>query len=71
MPKKEEEENASLTSADIGFALISILLRSAGNGSASHLAMELLRTTVGGLNLLHVPYRGMGPAVLEPATYDF
>lgn len=42
-----------------------LVFASAGNGSASHLAMELLRTTVGGLNLLHVPYRGMGPAVLD------
>jgi tripartite-type tricarboxylate transporter receptor subunit TctC len=42
-----------------------LVFASAGNGSASHLAMELLRATVGGLNLLHVPYRGMAPAVLD------
>jgi tripartite-type tricarboxylate transporter receptor subunit TctC len=41
-----------------------ITFASAGNGSASHLAMELLRTTAT-LNILHVPHRGMGPAVLD------
>src|SRR5262249_16352643 len=38
---------------------------SAGNGSVSHLAIELLKATVGGLNVLHVPYRGMAPAVID------
>jgi len=38
---------------------------SAGHGSASHLAMELLRLRAGPLNVLHVPHRGMGPAVLD------
>ena len=37
----------------------------AGNGSTSHLAMELLRTRVGGFNVLEVPYRGMGLVVLD------
>lgn len=38
---------------------------SPGHGSTSHLAVELLKTRVGGLNALHVAYRGMAPAVLE------
>jgi tripartite-type tricarboxylate transporter receptor subunit TctC len=42
-----------------------LVFASAGNGSVSHLAVELLKTTVGGLNVLHVPYRGNGPAVLD------
>ena len=37
---------------------------SAGNGSPSHLAGELLKT-MAGINLLHVPYRGGGPAAVE------
>jgi tripartite-type tricarboxylate transporter receptor subunit TctC len=43
----------------------SITFASAGNGSGSHLALELLRMSVGGLNVLHVPHRGMGTAVLD------
>lgn len=38
---------------------------SAGSGSTSHLAIELLKTTAGPLNVLHVPYRGLGPAMLD------
>lgn len=34
---------------------------SGGNGSASHLATELLRA-VANINLVHVPYKGIGPA---------
>jgi len=33
---------------------------SAGNGSTSHLAMDLMRITTG-LQYLHIPYRGGGP----------
>lgn len=42
-----------------------LVFGSAGNGSVSHLAVELLKTTAGPLNVLHVPYRGNGPAVLD------
>lgn len=38
---------------------------SPGHGSTPHLALELLKTRAGPLNVLHVPYRGMAPAVLE------
>ncbi len=37
---------------------------SAGNGSPSHLAGELLKL-MGGITLLHVPYKGGGPAAVE------
>jgi tripartite-type tricarboxylate transporter receptor subunit TctC len=37
---------------------------SAGNGSTSHLAMDLMRIT-SGIQYLHVPYRGGGPAVID------
>jgi tripartite-type tricarboxylate transporter receptor subunit TctC len=36
---------------------------SIGNGSQHHLAMELLKTHAG-INLLHVPYKGGGPALV-------
>ncbi len=35
---------------------------SAGNGTAPHLAGEMFKTEAG-VNILHVPYRGAGPAV--------
>lgn len=37
---------------------------SAGNGSSSHFAGELLKT-MAGITLLHVPYKGGGPAAVE------
>lgn len=37
---------------------------SAGNGSASHLAGEMLKTSAG-INLLHVPYRGDAPGIVD------
>lgn len=37
---------------------------SAGNGSGGHLAMELLKTRAG-IDMVHVPYRGLGPAVVD------
>lgn len=37
-----------------------VTIASAGNGSLSHLSVELLRSMTG-LNLLHVPYKGAAP----------
>jgi tripartite-type tricarboxylate transporter receptor subunit TctC len=37
---------------------------SAGNGSGAHLATELLKTMTG-IKLLHVPYKGGGPALVD------
>lgn len=37
---------------------------STGPGSASHLAMELLKN-MAGIDIVHVPYKGSGPAVID------
>jgi tripartite-type tricarboxylate transporter receptor subunit TctC len=42
---------------------------SVGNGSASHLAMELLKH-MGGLYVVHIPYNGAPPAVQAAAAGD-
>ncbi len=36
---------------------------SAGTGNGSHLTIELFRTAAGGLDMVHVPYKGGAPAV--------
>jgi len=52
-----------------------IAFASAGPATSNHLCMELLKTTTGA-NLLHVPYKGSAPAVLDviagrvPAIFD-
>src|SRR6185369_2196938 len=42
----------------------SVSVASAGNGSSNHLAIELLMRQAK-LNLLHVPYKGSGPAITD------
>ena len=42
---------------------------SVGNGSASHLAMELLKSTAG-LYIVHIPFNGAPPAVQATAAGD-
>ncbi|KQT11203.1 Bug family tripartite tricarboxylate transporter substrate binding protein [Ramlibacter sp. Leaf400] len=41
-----------------------IRFASSGNGSSSHLAMDVLRAA-SGMQYVHVPYRGGGPAMLD------
>ena len=36
---------------------------SPGQGSSQHLAVELLRSVAGNINMVHVPYKGSGPGV--------
>ncbi len=42
----------------------SIKFASSGNGSSSHLAMDVLRT-MGDVSYLHIPYRGGAPAMID------
>lgn len=42
---------------------------SVGNGSSSHLTMEMLKT-MAGLYVVHIPYNGAPPAALSVATGD-
>ena len=41
-----------------------LVLASAGNGSAGHLCLELFRT-LSGTRILHVPYKGAGPSMID------
>jgi tripartite-type tricarboxylate transporter receptor subunit TctC len=41
-----------------------IAYASSGNGSGGHLAAEMLKS-MAGVNLLHVPYKGGGPALMD------
>jgi tripartite-type tricarboxylate transporter receptor subunit TctC len=43
-----------------------VTIASAGNGSLSHLSVELLRS-MGRLDLLHVPYKGAAPGIADVA----
>lgn len=60
LPVKSVKELIALAKTRPG----QITYGSAGNGSPSHLAGELLKT-MSGINLLHVPYKGGGPAAVE------
>jgi tripartite-type tricarboxylate transporter receptor subunit TctC len=57
LPVKSVQELVALAKAHPG----QINYASGGNGSAQHLPMEMLRLATG-INLVHVPYKGLGPA---------
>ncbi|GGJ23595.1 Bug family tripartite tricarboxylate transporter substrate binding protein [Neoroseomonas lacus] len=48
----------------------SLAYGSNGAGSVTHLTMELLKRAAGGIELLHVPYRGSGPAAAALMSGD-
>ena len=58
LPPRTAAEFVALAKARPG----GIAYASVGNGSATHLAMELFRTSEG-IELTHVPYRGSAPAL--------
>jgi tripartite-type tricarboxylate transporter receptor subunit TctC len=53
-------EYAALAKAQGG----KVSVASAGNGSSNHLAIEMLKRQAG-LELVHVPYKGSGPAITD------
>jgi tripartite-type tricarboxylate transporter receptor subunit TctC len=60
VPAKTLPEFISYAKANPG----KINMGSAGNGSSSHMAGELFKM-LAGVNLVHVPYRGQGPAMTD------
>lgn len=63
LPPRSLAELLALAKAKPG----EIIYSSGGNGSPSHLAVELLRAQAG-IKLVHVPYKGGGPAVTAAMT---
>jgi tripartite-type tricarboxylate transporter receptor subunit TctC len=59
-PEKSVKEIVDFAKANAG----KLSFASSGNGGAPHLAGELFQT-VTGTKMLHVPYRGSGPAVID------
>src|SRR2546429_6877504 len=60
VPARTVPELVSYAKADPG----KINMASAGNGSAPHMAGELFKM-IAGVNIVHVPYRGQGPALSD------
>jgi tripartite-type tricarboxylate transporter receptor subunit TctC len=60
VPAKTMSEFIAYAKANPG----KINMGSAGNGSSSHMAGELFKM-MAGVNLVHVPYRGQGPAMTD------
>ncbi|MEA3154935.1 MAG: hypothetical protein QOK44_2524, partial [Betaproteobacteria bacterium] len=61
VPARTVKEFVALAKAKRG----EIVFASSGSGSTSHLAAELLKTSVGGLDTVHVPYKGVAPALID------
>jgi tripartite-type tricarboxylate transporter receptor subunit TctC len=60
VPARSVKELIALAKARPG----KLTYASGGNGSSNHLAGELL-TSLAGVDLLHVPYKGAGPAMID------
>jgi tripartite-type tricarboxylate transporter receptor subunit TctC len=63
LPAKSVSELIAYAKANPG----KITMASAGNGSAPHMAGELFKM-MAGVDMLHVPYRGQGPAMTDLLT---
>ncbi len=61
LPVKTVKELVALIKARPG----QLVFASSGSGSTSHLAAELLKSSVGGLDAVHVPYRSGPPALID------
>ena len=60
VPVKSVSEFIAYTKANNG----KIIIASPGTGSSPHMTMELFRLTTG-INFVHVPYKGAGPALVD------
>jgi tripartite-type tricarboxylate transporter receptor subunit TctC len=60
LPVKNVKELVALAKSQPGV----LTYASAGHGSSTHLAFALF-TTLAGLNITHVPYKGTGPALID------
>jgi tripartite-type tricarboxylate transporter receptor subunit TctC len=60
VPAKSAGELVKLAKARPG----SLVLTSAGNGSAGHLCLEMFKT-LSGTQILHVPYKGAAPSMID------
>jgi tripartite-type tricarboxylate transporter receptor subunit TctC len=60
VPAKSVRELIALAKAKPG----TVAFASAGNGTSGHLALEVFRMTAG-IDVIHVPYKGGGPALSE------
>ena len=61
VPARTVKEFVALAKARPG----EIVFASSGGGSTSHLAAELLKMSVGGFDTIHVPYKGVAPALVD------
>ena len=61
LPVKTVKQLVALAKARPG----QLVFASSGSGSTSHLAAELLKSSVGGLDTIHVPYKGVAPALVD------
>jgi tripartite-type tricarboxylate transporter receptor subunit TctC len=59
VPARTAQEFIALVRAQPG----KLTFSSAGTGNGSHLALELFRYAAGGLDMVHVPYKGGAPAI--------
>lgn len=59
VPAQTAQEFVALAKSQPG----KLTYSSAGTGNGSHLTVELFRAAAGGLNMVHVPYKGGAPAV--------
>ena len=61
LPVKTVKQLVALAKAKPG----QLVFASSGGGSTSHLAAELLKNSVGGMDTIHVPYKGVAPALVD------
>jgi len=61
MPVKNVKELVALAKAKPA----TLTYASTGNGTSPHMLMEMFKWMAGGINLVHVPYKGASPAMID------